>query len=792
MFAEEDTQRADGLTNDVEGDIRTASAAWWRADWPRVERLLTSNETPRGTGWRLAARSEFTSADTLEAELKGAELAAGFPEWLAGRVAHRRGDVERALEHWQHAARLEVAPTDVRCAAALDAATALLHRDGPTDSSVAAARLGEARAWVREAARRRFEFLVADARSASGDHEGGRTAAEKGIADARVSGDRGALAVGFGVLSRICSRSDEPEVATTATEQRLQVWEDIALGLAPAARESFWAVVRPEGKGNLRSKKAPPPEPARDRTLRILELTKRLASEHDLDRLLERITDAAVEIARAERGFVLLPNTEGVLVPRLIRSSASPADPSVAFSRSIAEAVWIDGEPIVSVNAQGDGRLSEYLSVHKLMLRSVACLPIRGREGTLGVLYLEHRMRKGRFREEDLGLLMAFADLAAIALSNARLIERLGERERALQKARDAAEAARQEMERVLVARTDELMDAQVELERSRGDLKGGYERFGIIGRSPAMRKVFAVLDRVRGTDVPVVIHGESGTGKELIARAIHYTGTRAKAPFVAVNCAAIPDALLESELFGHVRGAFTGADRTRAGLLARAHGGTLFLDEVGDMPAKMQVDLLRVLQDGIVRPIGGDTEDEQAVDVRIISASNRALPELVKSGEFREDLFYRLQVVGVDLPPLRHRQGDVPVLVDHLLRRIAEKEGVARKRLSRAALERLSDHPMPGNVRQLEHVLLNAYVMTEGGTIGEEDLALPGAPTLERSEPRPEVVAQSLGDFKSGEKQRILEALETSGWNRAKAARALGMPRRTFYRRLKEHDILQ
>ncbi|MCB9617255.1 MAG: sigma-54-dependent Fis family transcriptional regulator, partial [Sandaracinus sp.] len=287
-------------------------------------------------------------------------------------------------------------------------------------------------------------------------------------------------------------------------------------------------------------------------------------------------------------------------------------------------------------------------------------------------------------------------------------------------------------------------------------------------------------------------------------ARAIHEGSGRAKGPFVAMNCAAIPEALLESELFGHARGAFTGADRDRKGVLARASGGTLFLDEVGDMPAKMQVDLLRVLQDHKVRPVGGD--EETVVDVRIVSASNKRLDELVTKGLFREDLYYRLNVVEVRLPPLRDRVGDVALLADHFLAAIARQEGRPRRRLSRAALERLEGSSWPGNVRQLEHVLLHACVMGEGELLEAEELALEG-PAVVRV-PTPDVpvapmspawvpaetdedAPQNVDDFKEAEKRRILAALEAHHWNRARAARALGYPRRTFYRRLKEHGIL-
>ncbi|RLB45745.1 MAG: sigma-54-dependent Fis family transcriptional regulator, partial [Deltaproteobacteria bacterium] len=376
----------------------------------------------------------------------------------------------------------------------------------------------------------------------------------------------------------------------------------------------------------------------------------------------------------------------------------------------------------------------------------------------------------------------------------------------ALAEANQELARAKAEIERVLIARTAELEVAKREVESARAELRGSYERHGIVGASDAMRRVFAVVDRVREASISVVIRGESGTGKELVARAIHYGGSRSKKPFVAVNCAAIPEALLESELFGHVKGAFTGADRDRKGVVSQANGGTLFLDEVGDMPPKMQVDLLRVLQEQRVRPVGGDEDEE--VDIRVIAASNKRLVDLVAKGEFREDLFYRLNVVEICLPALRERPSDVPLLAEHFLSKFAKRDGVAPKRISREALVRLAEHPLPGNVRQLEHVLLNAWVLIEGDLIDAEDLALDddvgavdmvardrgrvaataAAEQADAQRPPP----QSYDDFQKDEKQRILEALEGHNWNRVQAAKALGIPRRTFYRRLKQYDILQ
>ncbi len=246
-------------------------------------------------------------------------------------------------------------------------------------------------------------------------------------------------------------------------------------------------------------------------------------------------------------------------------------------------------------------------------------------------------------------------------------------------------------------------------------------ERFGMLGRSPAMIAVFDLIERVAPSDVSVLIQGETGTGKELVARAVHEASRRAARPFVAVNCAAVPANLLESELFGHVRGAFTGAVADRAGHFRSADGGTLFLDEIGDMPLEMQAKLLRVLQEGEVRPVGGSKTHR--VDVRVVAATHRDLKAMCAEGRFREDLLFRLDVVRLELPPLRDREGDVALLAGALVGKLAAELGVVTPELTPEALERLAAWRWPGNVRELENELRRAIALS-GGRIGPEDLS--------------------------------------------------------------------
>jgi len=301
------------------------------------------------------------------------------------------------------------------------------------------------------------------------------------------------------------------------------------------------------------------------------------------------------------------------------------------------------------------------------------------------------------------------------------------------------------------------------------------------------MLELFRLLDRVTETALPVVIYGESGTGKELVARAIHHNGPRRAKPFVSESCAAIPETLLEAALFGHARGAFTGADSERRGLFEVAHGGTLFLDEVGEMSPGMQAKLLRVLQTGEFRRLGG--ERTVHVDVRLLCASNRDLSRLVEEGAFREDLFYRLNVVRVGLPPLRERRDDIPLLVEHFLGKHAQKRGAKPPRLQRAALQKLVGYRWPGNVRELENEILRAAALG-GETIAVEDLS----PQVAAGDP--EAAFDSPDDL--GLKKRVerlertllREAMARADGNQTQAARLLGLSRFGLQKKLRRYGL--
>ncbi len=505
---------------------------------------------------------------------------------------------------------------------------------------------------------------------------------------------------------------------------------------------------------------------------KLLEVARVLTSELETERLLRLIVDAAVELTGAARGFVILFNEHGQLEVPVARNfdQESIKKPAFKISRSIAEEVGVTGQAVLAHNAQQDERFSGSMSVTDLHLSSILCAPVRFRDRTLGVVYLDNPFQEGVFTEKHLAVLEAFAAQAAVAIENSL---RYG-------KARASGPAP-----------APEAAEAAVEpaaKRRSRESLKYRYD--AIIGESAALLQVLQLLDKVIDSDVPILIQGESGTGKELVAKAIHENGPRHKAPFVSENCAAIPATLLESELFGYRRGAFTGAERDKTGLFEHANGGTLFLDEIGETSLEMQKKLLRALQDGEIRPVGG--KETIHVDVRIISASNKNLSQLIQEGKFREDLYYRLNVIAVNLPPLRARREDIPLLVDHFLGKIARERGAEKRAISEAAVFRLINREWRGNIRELESTIRKAVALSDG-TISDEVID-DGAIGL-GSEGRAGLSGRPLKEIVRAETEKverdaILQALHRTNWKKMKAAQLLGISRPTLDAKIEAYGI--
>jgi DNA-binding NtrC family response regulator len=317
-----------------------------------------------------------------------------------------------------------------------------------------------------------------------------------------------------------------------------------------------------------------------------------------------------------------------------------------------------------------------------------------------------------------------------------------------------------------------------------RAQVRDRYALGGIIAHSEEMRRVLDLVARVAPTAASVLIRGESGTGKELVAKAIHHASPRAGRPFVAINCAALPEALLESELFGHVKGAFTGATSAKKGLFEEGHEGTVFLDEIGEMPPALQVKLLRALQDGEIRPVGAT--QPITVHTRVLAATHRDLEALIREGCFREDLFYRLNVITLELPPLRDRQEDIEVLAEHFLAEFAGRLG-RRLRLGAAALDRMLAYRWPGNVRELENAMERTAILSRDDVVAVDDLPPPVAAPSAPPSPSPPSAVQTLAE---AERAHILAILEQCAWSYSQAAERLGIGRTTLWRKLKEYGL--
>ncbi len=440
--------------------------------------------------------------------------------------------------------------------------------------------------------------------------------------------------------------------------------------------------------------------------------------------------------------------------------AAAPATPSpdpVRASRAVLRRVLQDRAAVLTANAQ------EVLSSESIFagqLLSVLAVPLWRGDDIIGIIQADNRHASGMFTEPDLEVALLLASQASLAIDNATLVQRL----------RIAEERARGE---------------KVYLKRKEQKIKF----VNIIGESPAMRAVLAQLERVIDTRATVCIEGETGTGKELVAAAIHHQSQRADKMFVAQNCAALPENLLESELFGHKRGAFTSADSDKKGLFEIADGGTLFLDEMGEMPMTLQAKLLRVLQEGTIRAVGATTEKQ--VDVRIICATNRDLAAEVEKQRFRQDLYYRLMVFPIKLPPLRERREDIPLLAAHFLKRYAEEYRMELPGFSQDASDTLASYNWPGNIRELENETQRLVIQAESGHwIESTDLS----PRLRKIEGTVTRIAPKQGTLKEMmdqvERWLITEALRDHNNNKTKTAVTLGITREGLHKKLAKFGV--
>jgi Nif-specific regulatory protein len=485
--------------------------------------------------------------------------------------------------------------------------------------------------------------------------------------------------------------------------------------------------------------------------LTLQDITRTITSILSLDELLERVMDLAIELVGAERGILFLRDEAvGDMRIRVARNTEKETlgDATEYSSQVLKESEA--GRSILAIDAGSDERFRKFQSVSLYQIRSLMCVPLRHQDRILGTVYLDTRHARKAFTEDDLRFLEIFAGQAAIAIDNAALYSRL-----------------------------------EAENQYLRQSLEERFRYGSIIGKSAGMQQVFDLLDRLKDTALPVLIHGESGTGKELVARALHHNSPRRNARFLTENCAAMPETLLESELFGHVKGAFTGADRAKEGLFLVADGGTLFLDEIADMNPAMQSKLLRAIQEGEIRPVGSNTM--RKVDVRVLSATNQPPQQLIAAGTLRQDLYYRLSAVTIDLPPLRERKEDVPLLVQHFLDRIAETNQRPQYQVTQEAMNLLLRYHWPGNVRELENTLSRLALFADDRLtlkVLEKDRQ-----TYEKLTGL-EVPPGEIPTLEEVEKRHILQVLDEVGGDRSLAALRLGISRATIFRKLKQYRV--
>ena len=482
----------------------------------------------------------------------------------------------------------------------------------------------------------------------------------------------------------------------------------------------------------------------------LLKISRVVHSIRELNELQEQILTLTFEVAPAERGAILLDGKQVEHFSSVFARNRMPEDPRpVKVSRTIARQVLEQGVAILGSDVPSIGGYNKVESLIVSQVRSFLCVPMTVFHRVTGCIYLDTTDSNHRFDEDDLQLVTAIAGISAVALENARRLQWLEEE--------------------------NERLNTEVNLQHS------------MVGEAPKMKEVYALLARVAPTDSTVLVGGESGTGKELVARALHLNSPRANKPFVAINCAAIPDSLLESELFGHEKGAFTGAAMQKKGKIESADGGTLFLDEIGEITPALQVKLLRVLQEREFERVGSNRT--MSVDLRLIAASNKDLRECVKQGTFREDLYYRLAVVGINMPALRDRREDVARLARHFVDKHSVKIKVKAKVISPEALAAMNSYDWPGNVRELENAIERALVMGSSDMILPEDLP----ESLLEVESESGIAAKYHVAVKDLKKRLILGALEDAKGSYTEAARLLGVHPNYLHRlirnlELKEH----
>ena len=719
---------------------------------PRERLLLATACNLRGD----AARSEQLLAGLLE------ELAADQQPFLRasvflelGHVHRRRGDLAAAERAFTAAAELLFGLGHVRQAAKVQQDLGVIAKDRG-DHAEAVARFREARTLFQhvgdQAGVAVVEANLGIAALARGDAPAARPWLMQAAPALLRLGNLAAGRLAQVMLARAHAELGDQQAAELVLAEIGAPDTDRLRSEIARVHEALAARVVASGDAApsdpLPEEPMPPnPGPSRELFRTFLAVNRQLAQETDLDKAMRHLLDAAVTLSGGRQGYLLVARDDGM---RREFQSGDPGPTGQAFSRSLAHRAMQLQRTLTGADGLADRELQDMPSVRNLQVRSAICAPFRSAGGTVGAIYVEHPGRAGAFLDSDKEALEVLADQAAIAVDRMLREESLA----------TELNASRREL---AVARRATRRDTTQ-----------------LLGDSPVMRDLRAQIQKLAPLELPVLILGETGSGKELVARALHDQGVRARGPFVAENCSALPAELMERELFGHVQGSFTGADRDRPGLLELASGGTLFLDEVGDMPPALQVKLLRALQEQAIRRVGGS--ETIRLDLRLLAATHRDLRVMVQKGEFREDLFFRLAAVELRVPPLRDRGDDCTLLAEHFLRRHGEQNG-RQLHLGAIAKSALRGYPWPGNVRELDHVIARVALLSSTDEI--VDLQLPVA-NPSHAAPSGSTAPTEVVTLKEAERRAIVAAMQACGGDKAKTARALEISRTALYEKLK------
>jgi len=481
----------------------------------------------------------------------------------------------------------------------------------------------------------------------------------------------------------------------------------------------------------------------------LVSVSRTLLSCKNPETLFKEILDISMKTLKSERGFLVYSDEEGKKRFRTFSSEDDSLSNLSEISQGAVEMVMNSGEPLLTKDAAADPRFTGRKSVILHGIRSVACVPLKKGDQVRGVIYMDSRGAQDLFTWDTINYLTLVSSYAALAIDNALDLDNL-----------------------------------KAENQRLSGEVHRSYGFSEIIGESAAMKRVYDIMGKVLDADLPVLITGESGTGKELVARAIHYNSYRKNKPFSALFCGNLSPELLESELFGHVKGAFTGAIANKVGMVEQAEGGTLLLDEIADLPAAIQTKLLRFLQESEYRPVGSNYTKK--ADVRILAATNKDMQVEVGEKRFRADLYWRLKVLTILLPPLNDRKGDIPLLVAFFLNKYGAKAGKSNLTMTKEAVKLFEQRQWPGNIRELENAVARAVVFSQDNVISKETLMLEEADfgfkkTLdEETDPT----------LKGAIKRHVLKILKQCDGNRSEAVRKMDISRRYLYNILEELQV--